>query len=121
MLTRSAYDSHSKSCPSGRTRTVCLLGGIAHMKTKYTLKTILALIIRAVGLVAIVIGLFLLWHWFMAEVFPYLLGRRPHNSVGFGLFRDAGAALTVFGIACRLVARRLLTQRVTANETGRTS
>jgi len=76
--------------------------------SKYTTKTVVALAIRAVGLVAIVIGVFLLWHWFAAEVWPYVLGRRPHNSIGFGAWRDAGAALTVFGVSCRLLARRML-------------
>jgi hypothetical protein len=86
------------------------------MKTKYTAKTVVALIIRAVGLVAIVIGILLLRLWFMEEVFPYLQGQRPHNRIGFGIFRDAGATVTLFGIACRFIARRLLRQSVTAHE-----
>jgi hypothetical protein len=85
------------------------------MKTKYTAKTVVALVIRAVGLVAIVLGVILLWVWFGAEVLPYLQGRRPHNSIAFGAFRDAGAALAIIGIACRLIARRMLRQRAPAH------
>ena len=84
------------------------------MRTKYTAKAVVALAIRAVGLVAIVLGVILLGQWFMADVFPYLQGRKPHNSFGFWIFRDIGAVLTAFGVVCRLVARRLLRQGVTA-------
>ena len=87
------------------------------MKTTYTVKTIVAQIFRAVGLVGIVIGGFLLWAWFTAEVLPYLQGQRPHNSFGFAIFRDAGAALAVLGIVCRLAARRLLRQKVSQMKT----
>jgi hypothetical protein len=79
-------------------------------------RTNIALVIRAVGLAAIVVGVFLLSRWFMADVFPFIQGRKPHNSFGFRIFRDSGAALTASGIVCRFVARRMLVQRITANE-----
>ncbi len=79
-------------------------------------KRIVGLILRACGLVALVIGAYFLLNWFGAEILPRLLGHTPRNSFPFQLVRDIGFALTVLGIAFRILAARLLKEKDTPRQ-----
>ena len=71
------------------------------MKTNYTFRTVVALVIRAVGLVAIVIGVFLLLRWLLIEV-------SGGSSGPYRLYAVVGLPSIVFGVICRIIARWLL-------------
>ena len=87
------------------------------------MKRISAFVIRGFGLGAILIGAFIGFDYVRGEWLPQLISTAHESSYLFPRHDDdfrvsgvVGVALIIVGITCRLVARRILRQRVTAHD-----
>ena len=72
------------------------------MRIDYNFRTVVGLVIRAIGLVAMVMGAGLLGHWLLWE-----LGGGS-RSFSFRPFAVLGFAISFFGIICRRIASRII-------------